>query len=500
MAQIDVGQILQQGSRLGVELLAGPSSGSTVTRVEIAALAEIDSLPEGTLMIVDAQESPSGYRIDIAIRQSQAHGVSALVFPMHVDVSATARHLAEDAGIPLIGAAGRKASDLALAIDRMVSNESSDVLTRAQHALARARDAAAGGSGGTSSAVLEAASASLGGRVWLEPDPQIDWTESAAVFIGDVPRGRLLFETDADDDAVATDAAELALPGVAAVFSRVMLHEVQDRFAPRQTSGELIAQLIVAESSRLDSLANQAYQLGVPLQLAHGVSWLKFTHSQSKRLRPPKALQSTLELFALELFDQRPELWHIAFVHDDAFIVVTEAPRSGDHQRRLREVSASVADQAQVLGAGDWDVTVGLGTPQSGADGLRQSAAEARVAAESAISSGRTGHIEVTDVTGLRRVLLDFFASPISRELLRDILSPLDAQGREKAETSVRTLLAYLGHRNSPTKAGAQLSLHPNAVSYRIRNIESMLGLDLNDPDTRFSVELACRVRLLGYT
>ncbi|MGC2941678.1 MULTISPECIES: PucR family transcriptional regulator [unclassified Brevibacterium] len=282
------------------------------------------------------------------------------------------------------------------------------------------------------------------------------------------------------------------------MFSRVKLHETQSRFSPQQSSGELIAQLIVSESSRVDSLANRAYQLGVPLQHVHCVSWLAFSHSDADDENPPKALQSALELFALELFEQRTELWHIAFVYNDAFIVMTEEPSSGEIHRRLREASAAIADQAQLLGNGEWDVTLGIGTPQSGPEGLRRSAAEARVAAETAISSGRIGHIEVTDVTGLRRVLLDFYASPTSRELLADILSPLDEQGSDKAHAAVRTLLAYLGNRNSPTKAAADLSLHPNAVTYRIRNIEASLQLDLNDPDTRFAIELACRVRLLG--
>ena len=503
MPQIRLERLLQQSTRLGLELLAGPAHGGDIERVEIAGLPDVDRLPAGTLLIVDAADSPTGYRLDIAIRRARATGLAGLVLTVPTDLPVTTRRLADLGGIAVLLADGRTASDLAVEIDRMISSESSDVLTRAQHAHAAARDAARRPDGDRAAAVLTAASSSLGGSVTLEADPLVDWAESTAVFIGDVPRGRLRFEpahAGSDESAgTARDAAEIALPGIAAVVSRVLLHEVQDRFAPRQTSGELIAQLIVAESSRLDSLANRAYQLGVPLQLVHGVAWLTFTHRESATENPSKALQSALDLFALELFDRRPELWHTAFVHDDAFVVMTEEPGAGDHQRRLREVAAAIADQAQMLGAGEWDVTLGLGTPQRGPEGLRRSAAEARVAAESAVSSGRAGHIAVTDVTGLRRVLLDFYASPVSRELLSDILSPLDAQGTEKARTAVRTLLAYLGHRNSPTKAAAELSLHPNAVAYRIRNIEAALQLDLHDPDTRFAVELACRVRLIGH-
>jgi DNA-binding PucR family transcriptional regulator len=34
-------------------------------------------------------------------------------------------------------------------------------------------------------------------------------------------------------------------------------------------------------------------------------------------------------------------------------------------------------------------------------------------------------------------------------------------------------------------------------VSYRIRRITELLRVDLTDPDTRFTLHLACRTRLL---
>jgi DNA-binding PucR family transcriptional regulator len=108
------------------------------------------------------------------------------------------------------------------------------------------------------------------------------------------------------------------------------------------------------------------------------------------------------------------------------------------------------------------------------------------------------GGVEVTDVTGLGRVLLDVYASPVSRTLLGDILEPLDALGPKRAAVAVRTLLAYLRHERSPVHTGRELTLHPNAVRYRIRGIREALQLDLDDPEVRFAVELACRVRVLG--
>ncbi|WP_306368718.1 CdaR family transcriptional regulator [Nocardiopsis sp. CC223A] len=498
MAQIDIEHVLQQSARLGVDLVAGPSTGCRISRVEIADIGSLDSLSAGTLVIADVSALPSAYRIDIAIRQASARRLGGLVLPVASPIALTSRDLAERGGVPVLQAPGRKASDLAVAIDRMVNDQASDVLTRARFALEKAREAAGGTAPDTVDAVLAATGEALGGKVRLETDPQVGWAEEAAVFIGEVPRGRLVFEPAGQDGHAGDDAAGLALPGIAAVVSKVLLREVQHRFAPRQTSAELLAQLVVAESSRVDSLADQAYRLGFPLQLSHVAAWLEFTDPGDADHHPPRALQSALELHAFELFENRDELWHIAFIRDDALIVSSERPGRGDHQRRLREVAADIADHAQTLAGGRWESTVGMGTPQVGATGLRQSAAEARIAAETAVASGRIGHIVATDVTGLRRVLLDFYASPTSRKLLEDLLRPLDSDDPQKTATAVRTLLAYLSNRNSPAKAARELLLHPNAVTYRMRKIEKALQLDLDDPDTRFAVELACRVRLLS--
>ncbi|WP_106581645.1 PucR family transcriptional regulator [Murinocardiopsis flavida] len=466
--------------------------------MEIADIGSIDALPAGTLVIADVSEPPSAYRLDIAIRQASARQLGGLVFPAALLPALTSQNLASRGGVPVLQAPGRSASDLAVAIDRMVNSQAADVLARARFAMERVRAAAAGTSENPLDTVLAAAGEALGGRVELTTDPQVDWAADSAVFIGEVPRGRLVFEPAGQDGCAGDDAAGLALPGIASVVSKVLLREVQHRFAPRRTSAELIAQLVVAESARVESLADQAYRLGFPLQLSHVVAWVEFTDPGDTSRHPPRAMQSALELYALELFESREELWHIAFIHDDALLVSSESPGNGDHQRRLREVAAGIADHAQVLTGGRWESTVGLGTPQMGAAGLRQSAAEARIAAETAIASGRIGRIEATDATGLKRVLLDFYASPISRELLEDLLHPLDSLDPRKTETAVRTLLAYLSHRNSPAKAARELLLHPNAVSYRMRKITKALQLDLDDPDTRFAVELACRVRLLG--
>lgn len=54
------------------------------------------------------------------------------------------------------------------------------------------------------------------------------------------------------------------------------------------------------------------------------------------------------------------------------------------------------------------------------------------------------------------------------------------------------TLEAYLMCNNSPLKTAEKLHIHKNTMTYRLKSIEKIISLDLNDPDERLSLLLSC--------
>jgi DNA-binding PucR family transcriptional regulator len=54
--------------------------------------------------------------------------------------------------------------------------------------------------------------------------------------------------------------------------------------------------------------------------------------------------------------------------------------------------------------------------------------------------------------------------------------------------------LRMLLETGSPSAAATALFVHVSTLKYRVRKIESMLGIDLSDPDVRFNLRLAFKI------
>ena len=73
-------------------------------------------------------------------------------------------------------------------------------------------------------------------------------------------------------------------------------------------------------------------------------------------------------------------------------------------------------------------------------------------------------------------------------------LAGLDAKQRAKM---AETLLTWLRSRGSAPDIAARLGLHPQTVRYRMRQLETLFGDQLDDPDARLELEIALRAEQL---
>jgi DNA-binding PucR family transcriptional regulator len=75
------------------------------------------------------------------------------------------------------------------------------------------------------------------------------------------------------------------------------------------------------------------------------------------------------------------------------------------------------------------------------------------------------------------------------------LFAPLDSLPRSRRSGTVEILGAYLDCGGSISRTAEVMHLHRNAVRARLKRAVDLLDVDLDDPDQRLFVHLACRSR-----
>ncbi|RCG32918.1 PucR family transcriptional regulator [Sphaerisporangium album] len=140
--------------------------------------------------------------------------------------------------------------------------------------------------------------------------------------------------------------------------------------------------------------------------------------------------------------------------------------------------------------AGRFDCAIGVGRGYLDASGLTRSLAEAWDAARLARGRPQTGRLVHIDRLGLAQLLVAWASTETFAPTATRLLGPLESQPGELTAT----LSAYLDAGGSAADTAAILGVHRNTVAARLRRIEELLTVDLNNPDDRLALHLACRV------
>ncbi|MEV4220052.1 helix-turn-helix domain-containing protein [Nonomuraea sp. NPDC049725] len=439
--------VLEDLQRLAGPVPAGPFSGVRL----VEDLREVARLPAGSIAVLTAAASreAGSYRLDVALRDAAAARAAALVLtgPDVAEAGRSAATLAERSGIGVYAAGGDLAA-LVVGLERAVAGDASDALARtvtAVRAILRA--------GGTPERIAEAATGALG----------VPLPEEGA----DAPGGHLGTAVE-----VVARFAELAAAAGPA-----------DEPAGRSRA-QLLTELLVAPEKQAQELAPRARALGLPVDDWHVVLRLEPVMEEGpQRYALLDAVAARAVRAAREIVG--PE-WNGALA-GDALVVVRSLPRD-QGRAGLREAARDAARLLERVRPAGAELRCGVSTAHRGLLGLRTSAAEARTALRRSPAP-----LAVYDLAGLDRMLEEWYASDAAHQAVRELLQPiLDLKGDRPAHL-IGILRAYLDHHGSPARAAEELHMHRNAVSRNIRRIEALLHADLDDPQQRLALQLACR-------
>ena len=157
----------------------------------------------------------------------------------------------------------------------------------------------------------------------------------------------------------------------------------------------------------------------------------------------------------------------------------------------LRANLSEALDPAEANGA---PPQIGISGLVSGIEGVRQGYQEAK----RAIELGRT--LQPNDSVHcyedyILQDALDSCAKGVGARLIGESLGPLLDLG-EPGQRLIETLEAYVRANGHFKQAAGILDVHPNTLTYRMRQIHRLTGLDVSRPEQRLQAELALRLHL----
>jgi sugar diacid utilization regulator len=294
-------------------------------------------------------------------------------------------------------------------------------------------------------------------------------------------------------------AARLVLYAAASAAGRLLDMAGRARELPVRSRSELLAELLMSDALN-EELLDRARQLGVPVG-----GWHVAVHIEAENLDELRRdevhsfeMLETAGQVALQAVTRAGGTWYVSRVARTIVLLRMTSARPGPQAGLQTTRTAGRALDAIRDRLPGLRVRGGVGTPHEGPMGLRASAAEARIALLAARAAGKPDGVAAHDAVGVQRMLMEWYASDTARASVRSQLAPLEQLGQARGETAIKTLAAYLDQQGSIIRTAEVLHLHRNAVTYRLRRITDLLGVDLDDPDQRLALQLACRARLLA--
>jgi purine catabolism regulator len=293
----------------------------------------------------------------------------------------------------------------------------------------------------------------------------------------------LLSEQGIDDlDRLALEQGALAC--AVEIAKRRAVAAAEDRMR-----GDFLGALLTSDDSREPALARRASELGYAVDGYHAAVVF--------RVEPPSSVaQADLASeFRALLLDTGMRTF-ICRYEGDLMALCHAADASA--LRRLEGIADRVWQRSRhgtKRGERRPAVAIGLGRPAVGLAGLRASLAQAQEAVTLAFELFEGDRVLSFADLGIYTILFRLQGTDELREFYNQTLGPLQRYDASHNTRLVDTLDAFFANLGNVSQTAEALFLHRNSLLYRLERIGDITDLDLNDPDDRFSLQLALRMR-----
>ena len=309
----------------------------------------------------------------------------------------------------------------------------------------------------------------------------------APVLVGDeVPS--YLITIDPAENIFGEDMSLLVTEHAATICGVILGRERVVAAAARRVRDDLVEGLLLGRGRDNADVSRWAAHLGYDPARDHNVVAIAFD-------LPPSAAPNYGDGAA-----QRQRIWEsiehfvatrapeaIVSARESEVVVVTAAPMDA---RQL--AAACLARLSELFPAAK--VVIGIGGTCRDPREVARSYAQAERTTQTLQRLGRSGAVSAFGDLGILRLLLQVPDLAELRSFAADVLGKLSMHEHEHKSEYLTTLACYFRENNSPQRASRILHVHPNTVAYRVKRIEEITGLRLDNYTDRLIAQVALEI------
>jgi sugar diacid utilization regulator len=316
----------------------------------------------------------------------------------------------------------------------------------------------------------------------------------APVLVGDeVPS--YLITIDPAENIFGEDMSLLVTEHAATICGVILGRERVVAAAARRVRDDLVEGLLLGRGRDSADAGRWAAHLGYDPARDHNVVAITFdlpAPALSDAAAQRQRIWESIEHFVTT---RAPEA--IISARESEVVVVTTAPDDAGppgsaavDARRL--AAACLARLGESFPAAK--VVIGIGGTCRDPREVARSYAQAQRTTQTLRRLGRAGTVSAFGDLGILRLLLQVPDLAELRSFAVDVLGKLSMHEQEHKSEYLATLACYFRENNSPQRASRILHVHPNTVAYRVKRIEEITGLRLDNYTDRLIAQVALEI------
>jgi sugar diacid utilization regulator/putative methionine-R-sulfoxide reductase with GAF domain len=305
-----------------------------------------------------------------------------------------------------------------------------------------------------------------------------------------------LLAVGVDEKTVDSPGRRRALEHGSTVLALELAKERAAAEVERRLRGDLVEEVLAGglEGDEAERVARQAERLGHRLPQRAWVMVLEPDDDETESALVAPGRQDRLDAALSGIVRSRlPDALTLVRSASAVFLVPDEIATDLTAIEKL--AALILAGAAPVMKPGS--ASVGIGNLANSVGELARSHLEARQALRLTRRAGGRGRVASYRSLGAFRLLLEVQSPDALRRFVHELLGTLLSYAQSRDTPLLETLEALSAARWVRRAAARNLGIHINSMSYRLERIQSLTGLQLDDPETRVAISIALRARTM---